>query len=113
MSLMKNLATTTKARLFTRKEKLNWKQPTKLFTNSSPGTTNKSKTMSKAQSKHEYFHKGFDNQKRPDIVIDLRRPSADTMAKWTPEQKKHLPAFIKTCEAVFAAFVTELKEQKP
>lgn len=67
--------------------------------------------MSKAQSKHEYFHKGFRNQKRPDIVIDLRRPSYENMSKWTPEQKQHLPAFIKTCEAVFAAFITELKEQ--
>lgn len=67
--------------------------------------------MSKAQSKHEYFHKGVNLQKRPDIVIDLKRPSRETMAKWTPEQKKHLPAFIKTCEAVFAAFINELKEQ--
>jgi hypothetical protein len=66
--------------------------------------------MSKAQSKHEYFHNGFRNQKRPDIVIDLRRPSAETMAKWSADQKKHLPAFIKTCEAVFAAFINELKD---
>lgn len=73
--------------------------------------TSKNKPMSKAQSKHEFFHKGFSNQKRPDIVIDLRRPSADRIGKWTPEQKKHLPAFIKTCEAVFAAFINELKEQ--
>lgn len=67
--------------------------------------------MSIAQSKHEYFHKGFTNQKRPDIVIDLRRPSSEHISKWTPEQKQHLPAFIKTCEAVFAAFITELKAQ--
>lgn len=66
--------------------------------------------MSKAQSKHEYFHKGFNNQKRPDIVIDLRRPSKETIEKWTPEQKKNIPAFIKTCEAVFSAFINELKQ---
>lgn len=67
--------------------------------------------MSKAQSKHEYFHKGFNNQKHPDIVIDLRRPSSENMSKWTPEQKEHLPAFIKTCEAVFAAFINEIKRE--
>lgn len=67
--------------------------------------------MSKVQSKHEYFHRGVDNQMRPDIIIDLRRPSVDSMIKWTPEQKKDLLAFIKTCEAVFNAFITELKQQ--
>lgn len=66
--------------------------------------------MIKAQSKHEYFHKGFRNQKRPDIVIDLKRPSRETMDKWTSEEKKHLPSFIKTCEAIFAAFINELKQ---
>lgn len=66
--------------------------------------------MSKAQTKHEYFHKGLNLQKRPDIVIDLKRPSAETMSKWTADQKKHLPAFIKTCEAVFEAFIKEIKQ---
>lgn len=67
--------------------------------------------MALSQSKHEYFHKGVDDHKRPDIVIDLRRPSAEKMEKWTPDQKKHLPAFIKTCELAFSAFITELKQQ--
>lgn len=63
------------------------------------------------KSKHEYYHKNVDTQKRPDIVVDLKRPPVDTMAKWTPEQKKHLPAFIKSCEEVFATFIQELKQQ--
>lgn len=64
-----------------------------------------------AQSKHEYFHKGVNIQKRPDITINLKRPEVEKMAKWTTDQKKHLPAFIRTCEAVFEAFINELKQQ--
>lgn len=63
------------------------------------------------QSKHEYFHKGADNQIRPDIVIDLKRPAPEKMGKWTDAERASLPDFIATCEQVFAAFVSELKNQ--
>lgn len=67
--------------------------------------------MALAQSKHEFFHKGVDAQKRPDIVIDLKRPSPEKMMEWSPEEKKDLPEFIATCERVFERFIGELKTQ--
>lgn len=62
------------------------------------------------QSKHEYFHKGTDNQKRPDIVMDLKRPSAEKMAEWSQAEKAGLLNFIDTCQRVFAAFINELNQ---
>lgn len=62
-----------------------------------------------AQSKHEYFHKGADNQKKADIVINLKRPSSEKMKDWLLDEKADLPDFIATCERVFAAFINELK----
>ncbi len=67
--------------------------------------------MSRTQSKHEYFHKGCDIQHRPDIVVDLRRPPAEKMAKWSHEEKASLDDFIATCQRAFAAFINELKQQ--
>ena len=57
------------------------------------------------KSKHEYFHKGADNQKRPDIVMDSKRPSSEKIAKWSEEEKVELVSFIANCQRVFAAFI--------
>ena len=67
--------------------------------------------MALAQSKHEFFHKGIHAQKRPDIIIDLQRPSPEKMSKWSHEEKELLPDFIATCERVFERFINELKQQ--
>mgnify|MGYP001616830565 CR=1 FL=1 len=61
--------------------------------------------------KHEYFQKGSDNQKRPNIVMDLRRPTAEKMQKWTDQEKEYLHNFIATCESVFGVFIKQLKKQ--
>ncbi len=63
------------------------------------------------QSKHQYYHKGADNQKNADITVDLKRPDVKKISKWSPEEKASLPEFIATCERVFAAFINELKKQ--
>lgn len=67
--------------------------------------------MSRTQSKHEYFHKGVDTQHRPDIVVDLRRPPVDKMAKWSRDERASLDDFIATCQRAFAAFINELTQQ--
>jgi hypothetical protein len=62
------------------------------------------------QSKHEYFHLGVNNQKTPDIVIDLRRVDRKKMKQWTPEQRRGLLDFMKTCEEAFETFKGEILE---
>lgn len=60
------------------------------------------------QSKNEYFHRGVTNQTKPDIIVDLRRIDRKKMAKWAPEQKKHLVDYLNTCEEAFRAFIEEI-----
>lgn len=63
-----------------------------------------------AQSKGQFYHKGFDKQKRADITIDLRWPPSEKIKQWTKEQKKECLAFIDRYEAIFDAFKKELIE---
>lgn len=67
--------------------------------------------INKVQIKYEYFRDGVDDQKHPDIIIDLRRPDVKTMNKWSKGQRKHLTDFISACESAFASFITEIKKQ--
>lgn len=66
--------------------------------------------MSKAQSKREFFHKGVDQQKSADVIVDLRRPSSEQIKKWTLSQRIQLLAFLSDCRATFDAFEKELKD---
>lgn len=60
------------------------------------------------QSKHEFFHSGVDNQKRPDIVVDLRRKNTKEISKWTPQEKEEAKIWLKSVEHVFNAFKEEI-----
>ena len=62
-----------------------------------------------AQSKLEFFRNGVNDQKRPDIVIDLRRVSIKEMGKWTPEQKKEAIDVINRAENIFKTFARIIK----
>jgi len=66
--------------------------------------------MSKAQSKRSFFRNGTDKQKVPDVVVDLRRPSAEQISKWTLSQRILLLGFMADCRGQFDAFEKELKE---
>ncbi len=61
-----------------------------------------------AQSKHSFFHKGTNIQKRADIVIDLKRPGNEKIAKWTQEEKKYLKEWMSAIEEVFVQFKSEI-----
>jgi len=58
--------------------------------------------------KLQYYKNGVDVQKKSDITIDLKRPIMD---KWTIQQKKNLPEFIRGCENAFKLWINELKKQ--
>lgn len=61
-----------------------------------------------AQAKREFFHSGVDNQKRPDIVVDLKRPSLEQMKLWTVRQKIAALQWIAGCERDFKIFKKEI-----
>ncbi len=60
------------------------------------------------QSKHQFYHKGVDNQKRADITIDLKRLDKTKIAQWTPDQKKDLESFINRADKIFTVFKNEI-----
>lgn len=62
------------------------------------------------QAKHQFYHKGVDNQTRSDVTIDLRRPATSKIKKWSMSERLLLLAFIKDCRSVFDAFEKELTE---
>lgn len=61
------------------------------------------------QSKREFFRNGVDNQKRPDIVIDLKRMEAKKIDTWTPEQRDYAKKFIRETRRVFDAFAEAIE----
>lgn len=63
------------------------------------------------QIKKEFFSTGFLEQKKPDIMIDLKRLDESEISKWTPEQKKKAREFIKDCQRSWNRFVIELLKQ--
>lgn len=63
-----------------------------------------------AQSKHQFYHKGVDIQKRADVTVDLRRPTAKQIKKWSVSERLLLLAFINNCRTVFDAFEKEISE---
>lgn len=66
--------------------------------------------MGKVQAKHEYFHKGVDNQKTPDCVVDLRRPEAKTIEKYGLSCKLGLASWLESVKTSFAAYVKEIED---
>ena len=58
--------------------------------------------------KSEFFHKGINDQKSPDVIISLNRPDGEKIKDWTVEQKLLLRAWINDIESKFSAFKTEL-----
>jgi len=61
-----------------------------------------------ASTKHQYFNKGVNEQKRADITIDLRRPDKKQIATWTPQERKEVNEWLKMVEKVFKAFKEEI-----
>lgn len=57
-----------------------------------------------AQSKQEFFHNGVDNQKTPDIIVDLKRVSTEQISLWPREQRSHLIQWLSDCERSFDRF---------
>ena len=57
-----------------------------------------------AQSKREFFRKGPDNQKMPDVVFDVRRVDISKIKQWGDEDKKHLEEFLSDCDKSYAAW---------
>lgn len=62
----------------------------------------------KAQLKHEFFHKGVDNQKTPDIIIDMRRPSKEQMKLWSVGSKIGIRAWLASVDQSYKAFRKEI-----
>lgn len=57
-----------------------------------------------AQIKHEFFRKGADKQKQPDIVVTLKRVDVDKIAEWSVEEKEEARVFMSGVETVFMIF---------
>ncbi len=53
------------------------------------------------QSKSSFYHKGTENQKTADIIMDLRRPHDKEVTKWTKEQKDECKEWLSLCERIF------------
>jgi hypothetical protein len=62
------------------------------------------------QTKHQFYHKGTDNQKRADITIDLKRLDKEKMKGWTVEQKIMAKSFIERVSGIFEVFKNEILE---
>lgn len=62
------------------------------------------------QSKGQFYHKGYETQKRADVTVDLRRPQVEAIKKWTAEQKRLCLKFLTLQEDIFNAFKEELLE---
>lgn len=60
------------------------------------------------QIKLEFFKDGPDNQKRPDIVLDLRRANGKKISKFGPMDKENMRKFIEDMENSFKLFKGEL-----
>jgi hypothetical protein len=61
-----------------------------------------------ASSKREFFHLGIHDQKKPDLVMDLRRVDSEKIAEWTPEQKQAVKEWVFDCESTFKRFRNEI-----
>lgn len=62
-----------------------------------------------AQSKREFFRKGVNEQKTPDIVIDLKRVDIKAIDGWTDEQKKQAFDFCIESRRTFKAFMEAIE----
>jgi len=40
------------------------------------------------QTKYEFYRNGSSNQKRPDLIVDMRRADKSKIDQWTPEQRR-------------------------
>lgn len=52
----------------------------------------------------KFFRNGVDNQKRADLIVDLKRPDHRYLVAWSPEQKKEVLTWIRGQEKIFEAF---------
>jgi hypothetical protein len=64
----------------------------------------------KSKSRTEFYRNGPDNQKSPDIVIDLVRPSFNDIEEWTPEQKKNALKILQIGKTTFDKFINSLEQ---
>ena len=48
--------------------------------------------------KREFFVKGVDNQKRPDIRFHIKRPQNNKIEKWTDDEKAKAMDFLLQCK---------------
>jgi hypothetical protein len=58
--------------------------------------------------KSQFYSKGVDNQKRHDIIFHIGRPSRDKMAKWDTKTQKEVEDYLKTVQAAFEGFKSEI-----
>lgn len=61
-----------------------------------------------AQSKHQFYRKGPDNQRTSDVTVDLRRLDKAKIAAWSAEDKNNLIDFMMLADAVYQAFKEEI-----
>ena len=61
------------------------------------------------QSKNEFFSKGVENQKRPDIVINLKRKDIKQIKKWTDIERNEALKWLEEQEIRFKAFVDTIR----
>jgi len=62
------------------------------------------------QIKHQFYRTGVDNQKKADIIIDLKRLDKEKMKEWTVEQKLFAKSFMNKMERQFEIFKNEILE---
>lgn len=60
------------------------------------------------QSKVEFFSKGVNEQKTPDVIIDLKRIDEKKIKEWSREEKNHAIDFMADAENRFKKFKNEL-----
>jgi hypothetical protein len=54
-----------------------------------------------ARSTLSFFNKGVNEQKKPDIIFDFKRPDSSKISTWGKEEKKELLKFIDDCDKVY------------
>lgn len=66
--------------------------------------------MPQRKSKREFYSKGSEKQKTPDIVMDLRRADSKEISKWSQEQKDDAKEFLEEAISTFHRFINEITD---
>lgn len=61
------------------------------------------------QIKREYFINGVDNQKRPDVIFNLKRCDIKKLKKLPEMDRSQLAAFLMQCQNDIQETINELK----